>query len=272
MPNIGDPDGPDIYSSFTRESEYYGGPGEGNVERHFFCGMHYKGHYKDDQEEGYGELTMSDGSTYAGEWKDGKFHGEGTFTKPSGTSYTGQWVEGRKEGFGTWTLAPNHLGHRVYRGMFVNDQRHGWGLFTVEKPTCGGTAAYEGEWDKDKQTGKGYLLGAEEPGCVDMDGAATLELQRYVDGKKVGEGVRWCDPRKIRLDKEGVPLNEYRDPIGKRVPLPDGGLYYGPWKLKDGRDVGSCTEAEAAVIASTIGLTVNSAFPFVPLGQDPSPA
>lgn len=167
MPTVKAPDGRDMFTSFEAESEYHGGPGSGRVVRKFNCGMYYEGHYADDQENGYGSLTMTDGSTYEGEWKDGLFHGQGSQTWPSGSSYVGQYVAGRREGYGTHTLAANHLGKRIYTGQFVNNQRHGWGTFTVEKPTRGGTAVYDGEWDRDFQTGKGYLLGAEDPGVRD---------------------------------------------------------------------------------------------------------
>jgi hypothetical protein len=168
MPTVKAPDGRDMFTSFEAESEYHGGPGSGRVVRKFNCGMYYEGHYADDQENGYGSLTMTDGSTYEGEWKDGLFHGQGSQTWPSGSSYVGQYVAGRREGYGTHTLAANHLGKRTYTGQFVNNQRHGWGTFTVEKPTRGGTAVYDGEWDRDYQTGKGYLLGAEDPGVRDQ--------------------------------------------------------------------------------------------------------
>ena len=168
MPTVKAPDGRDMFTSFEPESEYHGGPGSGKVIRKFNCGMYYEGHYADDQENGYGSLTMSDGSTYEGEWKDGLFHGQGSQTWPSGSSYVGQYVAGRREGYGTHTLAANHLGKRIYTGQFVNNQRHGWGTYTVEKPTRGGTAVYDGEWDRDYQTGKGYLLGAEDPGVRDQ--------------------------------------------------------------------------------------------------------
>ena len=168
MPTVKAPDGRDMFTSFEAESEYHGGPGSGRVVRKFNCGMYYEGHYADDQENGYGSLTMTDGSTYEGEWKDGLFHGQGSQTWPSGSSYVGQYVAGRREGYGTHTLAANHLGKRIYTGQFVNNQRHGWGTYTVEKPTRGGTAVYDGEWDRDYQTGKGYLLGAEDPGVRDQ--------------------------------------------------------------------------------------------------------
>jgi len=272
MPTVKAPDGRDMFTSFEPESEYHGGPGSGKVVRKFHCGMHYEGRYADDQENGLGALRMSDGSTYDGEWKDGCFDGEGTLTWKSGSTYTGQFAKGRREGFGTLTLAPNHLGKRVYVGQFVNDQRHGWGLYTVERPTCAGTAAYEGQWCRDQQTGKAYLLGADDPGCMDLEGAATLEIQTFVDGKKVGDGVRWCDPRKIPRDADGNQAAEYRDPTGQRVRLPQGGLYYGPWRLKDGKEVEPIDDGAAETIARSLGLRVPSGFPFKALGSDPCPA
>ena len=124
---------------------------------------------------------------------------------------------------------------------------------------------------------------------MDLEGAAVIEIQRYEKGKKIGEGVRWCDPRKISLDEDGHQKGEYRHPCGQRVRLPhdpknplmrapnperpqeSGGLYYGPWRLKDGRDVGNIDEATAAEIATSLGLVVNCSFPFTPIGRDPCP-
>ena len=268
MPIVKAPDGRDMYTSFEPGSEYHGGPGGGRVVRKFLCGMHYEGHYEDDQENGNGKLLMADGAWYDGEWKDGSFHGQGTQRTASGSVYIGQHCEGKRHGQGTLTLAANQLGARIYRGAFVDNQRHGWGSFTVEKPSRGGTAIYEGEWDHDQQTGRGYLLGADDPGCVDLDGAATLEITRFVNGKKVGEGVRWCDPRKIVRDKKGAPANEYRDPRGQRVQLPQS-LFYGPWRLMDGKEAGEIDDRAATAIAKSLGLTVPS-FPFAPLGADPA--
>ncbi len=261
-----------MFTSFEPESDYHGGPGSGHVIRRFNCGMHYEGNYADDHENGYGALQMSDGSTYEGEWRDGKFHGEGTHVAKSGTIYAGQFVNGMREGHGTLTFAANHLGKRVYTGAFVNNQRHGWGVFAVEKPTCGGTAIYEGMWDRDKQTGKAYMVGAADPGCVDLDGAATIDVSLFVDGRKVGEGVRWCDTRTRPLDEHGQPAKEYRDPTGRRVRLPEGGLFYGPWRLQDGREAGELDAPGAEQIVRALGLIVDAVrFPYVPLGADPVP-
>ena len=235
MPNIGDPDGPDLYSPFTRGSEYHGGPGGGNVERHFQCGMHYKGGYKDDEEHGQGKLTTDSGSSYEGNWQDGKYHGEGTYQWPSGSSYKGQWVEGRKEGRGAFTLYNGN----VYDGDWVNDQRHGWGVYTVAKPTCGGLSIYEGEWVKDLRTGRGTTLGADAPGSLGSATAATLEISRYDDGKRVGEGVRWLDGSKFKAPRPGD------DPI-----------FTGPWRLQDGREVEEIDDATADAIAKSLDLEV----------------
>ncbi len=271
MPTVKAPDGREMFTSFEPESEYHGGPGSGKVVRKFHCGMYFEGNYADDHENGFGLLRMSDGSTYEGEFKDGKFHGEGTHVAKCGTVYTGQYVNGLREGHGTLTLAANHLGKRVYTGAFLGNQRHGWGLFSVENPSCGGPAIYEGMWVRDKQTGKGYMVGAASPGCLDLDGAATIDMSRFVDGRKVGEGVRWCDTRTRPVDEHGSPASEYRDPTGQRVRLPDGGLYYGPWRLKDGKEVANIDAAAAKQIAKSLGLVANCSFPFTPLGADPCP-
>jgi len=262
-------DGREMFTSFEPASEYHGGKGAGEVERKFLCGMYYKGRYEDDHENGWGKWTTESGHTYEGNWKDGKQHGHGKYTTSSGSVYEGEWVGGKKEGQGCYTLAPlAQVGTREYRGAFETDQRHGWGVYTAQSPTCSGILTYAGEWWRDKQTGRGYGLSAQEPGCCDLM-ASALDISRFDDGKKVGEGVRWMDPAKIVRNADGSHSAEYRDPAGSRVRLPKP-LYYGPWRLEDGVDVGEIDEAAAQAIAKRLGLTVPT-FPFVPPAADPAP-
>ena len=91
----------------------------------------------------------------------------------------------------------------------------------VAKPTIAGLAAYEGEWVQDARTGRGISMGAD----------GHLELCRYEDGKRVGEGVRILDESKLKASD-----------------------LKGPFKLTDGKvcwDEISMAEAEA--VAASIG-------------------
>ena len=103
-----------VYTSFTPDSTYHGGIGEGHAIREMLCNMRYEGGYKDDHEHGHGRLEMNaTDMSYEGEWLEGKFHGEGTFRWKTGSTYTGQWVKGLKEGHGKLTLYSGN----VYEGM-----------------------------------------------------------------------------------------------------------------------------------------------------------
>ena len=200
--------------------------------------MDYKGGYKDDEEHGYGILKTVSGSSYEGEWVEGKYHGEGTYSWPSGSQYQGQWVEGRKEGHGVLTLYSGN----VYDGQWLDGKRHGWGVYRVARPACGGLAVYEGEWSKDERTGRGITLGADAPGALGCSIAATLEISRYENGKRVGQGVRWVDPSSF---KSRTPLKPGETPT-----------YTGPWRLVDGREIEEIDDAAAESIANDLGLQV----------------
>ncbi len=44
----------------------------------------YKGEYKEDERDGYGEMKWTDGSVYQGEWNRGIQHGYGKMIFPNG--------------------------------------------------------------------------------------------------------------------------------------------------------------------------------------------
>ena len=226
-PTVTNPDGPDVYSPYTPDSAYQGGPGGGHAKREYECGMRFDGHWKNDDEYGPGTLQVDTGSSYVGEWHAGLFHGEGKYAWASGSVYEGQWVEGRKEGRGKLTLYSGN----TYQGEWVKDQRHGWGLYKVAKPTAGGIAVYEGEWVKDDRTGKGTTKG--------IDGA--LEINKYENGMRVGDGVRWLNASRLKANEPS-----------------------GPFRLKDGKEIKGITATEAEGIAKSLGLPVPSVEGFHP--------
>lgn len=47
-------------------------------------GNTYKGEYKEDERDGYGEMKWTDGSLYQGEWTRGIQHGYGKMIFPNG--------------------------------------------------------------------------------------------------------------------------------------------------------------------------------------------
>ena len=67
-------------SFFTPDSEYHGGLGQGYGARHFSGGaskergQSYAGYWKDDEQEGKGQLTTHEGTKYDGEWSKGAFN------------------------------------------------------------------------------------------------------------------------------------------------------------------------------------------------------
>ena len=49
----------------------------------------YKGEYREDERDGYGEMYWTDGSCYQGEWIRGIQHGYGKMIFPDGTKKEG---------------------------------------------------------------------------------------------------------------------------------------------------------------------------------------
>lgn len=82
---------------------------------------------------------------------------------------------------------------------------------------------YEGEWEHDARTGKGISTG----------GDGHVELSRYDNGLRVGDGVRLMDEtRLMKWDNEE----------------------HGPWRMKDGVELAVIDVEEAAAIAKGLGL------------------
>lgn len=227
-------------SFFTPDSEYHGGPGEGKGNRNFTSGQKFRGYWRDDEQEGHGTLETKEGTAYDGEWKRGQMHGQGAYTYQhlrgdQASVYDGQWNESVYEGRGKLTMYNGN----VYDGEWVNNQRQGWGLYVVAKPTPSGLAAYEGQFEADARTGKGISKGAD----------GHLEICTYENGQREGEGVR--------LHDEGLLKEEQLEEDNPRYI----GLYR---KLQDGQDVGEATREEAQAIAARVGFKALPSFPWPP--------
>ena len=110
------------------------------------------------------------------------------YTWASGSTYDGQWKENMKHGKGKLTLK-----NAWYDGEWKKNTKHGWGVYQVTETTPFGILRYEGEWDHDARTGKGIATG--------VDG--HVELCRYDNGLRVGEGVRLMNAEALsRWDNE----------------------------------------------------------------------
>lgn len=58
---------------------------------------YYKGHFYDDEKNGYGEFTWPNGKRYRGMWKNGKRHGEGEVYSLSTKEWKkGYWSKGKR--------------------------------------------------------------------------------------------------------------------------------------------------------------------------------
>lgn len=54
----------------------------------------YKGEYKNNKKDGYGELKWKKGGMYIGTFKEGKRHGYGEYKDENGILYKGKWENG----------------------------------------------------------------------------------------------------------------------------------------------------------------------------------
>ena len=57
-------------------------------------GSYYIGEFKNDHENGYGEIYFAAGGSYKGEFEDGRWNGEGRLDLPNGRTLIGEWDDG----------------------------------------------------------------------------------------------------------------------------------------------------------------------------------
>ena len=127
--------------------------------------------------DGEGILNFSDGSEYVGNWKDNKMHGQGTRRFPNGNVYNGLYHEGKRSGNGRCYYANGDM----YIGEWGNDQMNGFGRYYYNNGQC-----FEGFFWEGTRNGMGkYQL---------TDG--RVDIYRYENDMRVGEGVRWSTDRK----------------------------------------------------------------------------
>eukprot|EP00356_Strombidium_inclinatum_P010984 CAMPEP_0170493400 /NCGR_PEP_ID=MMETSP0208-20121228/13840_1 /TAXON_ID=197538 /ORGANISM="Strombidium inclinatum, Strain S3" /LENGTH=130 /DNA_ID=CAMNT_0010769327 /DNA_START=267 /DNA_END=661 /DNA_ORIENTATION=- len=81
----------------------------------------YKGQWRGNFREGFGEQTWPDGAKYEGYWDNNKAHGKGRFFHSDGDVYEGDWFEDKAHGFGIYI----HLNGARYEGSWKDDQQDG---------------------------------------------------------------------------------------------------------------------------------------------------
>ncbi|MGH0181417.1 UNVERIFIED_CONTAM: hypothetical protein FKN15_007097 [Acipenser sinensis] len=136
----------------------------------------YKCHWKDGRMHGYGICEYSNNTVYRGYFKDNLRHGfgilEGCRTDSKPLRYVGHWENDKKTGYGVWESIDSG---ESYRGMWLEDQRHGHGIVVTQSGLC-----YKGVFNSDKLTGKGILL-SEDNSLY--EGEFTEELMLKGKGK-----------------------------------------------------------------------------------------
>lgn len=169
----------------------------------------YEGNFVDGNKDGVGRITKNPLGNYPFEFIEGRFkqnllHGLGKY-KRSYDEYDGHFNEGKKDGFGVYTTR-----FYVYKGLFENDVKHGYGEITFKDGS-----KYCGHWVK---------------GCREGDGVETLENGDvyeglWKDGVKSGRGIETLNDGEKYT---GMFKNGLRHGRGTEV-CEDGSKYTGYW-------------------------------------------
>jgi len=153
------------------------GERHGQGELNWSNGDRYTGTFWNGVREGEGTLHFADGSEFVGFWENNKMHGDGTRRFPNGNVYTGQYNKGKRSGQGRCYFANGDM----YNGGWLDDLIHGFGRYYYSNGQ-----SFEGSFRLGKRHGRGkYQL---------TDG--RLDVYKYQDDIRVGEGVRWSANRK----------------------------------------------------------------------------
>lgn len=165
-------------TSCTYTGEYNTmGKRQGDGELKWANGDKYVGKFKGGFIEGRGTISFHDGTEYAGQWKANRFHGEGTRRFNNGNVYTGNYGSGKRQGQGRCYFANGDM----YVGDWKDDTIHGFGRYYYNNGH-----SFEGMFRNGKRNGRGkYQL---------TDG--RVEIYRYVNDSRAGDGVRWSANRK----------------------------------------------------------------------------
>mmetsp|Transcript_29922 Transcript_29922/g.67539 ORF Transcript_29922/g.67539 Transcript_29922/m.67539 type:complete len:593 (-) Transcript_29922:41-1819(-) len=192
-------------TSCTYTGEYnIVGKRHGDGELLWANGDKYVGDFKNGYIDGRGTISFHDGTEYHGQWRSNKFHGEGTRRFKNGNIYNGNYANGKRQGQGKCYFANGDM----YVGDWKNDTISGFGRYYYQNGH-----SFEGMFRDGKRNGRGkYQL---------TDG--RVEVYRYFNDSRVGDGVRWSANRKKA------------------------------WKMNDGKVTKRVSLDEAAAIAKRAG-------------------
>lgn len=122
----------------------------------------YNGEWNMGFRNGYGTMRYNNGNTYEGYWSNNRKHGYGIMIwKDVGEIYSGQWKDDIPDGLGEYIWGcyestaqrPTWKQHcNIYRGDFVNGERHGVGSFFYANGS-----QYSGQWCNGKKHGEGLF-------------------------------------------------------------------------------------------------------------------
>merc|ERR1719436_1778689 len=89
----------------------------------------YVGQWANDTMHGRGVYYYSTGAVYAGDFDAGSEHGRGRLKWRNRSVYTGGFTQGVRTGFGVLTLYKGKKRVAHYEGQFMNNQKHGDGIY-----------------------------------------------------------------------------------------------------------------------------------------------
>lgn len=171
------PVGPNMTSCTYKGDYNVMGKRHGDGELTWENGDRYVGKFRDGYIDGRGTIYFRDGTEYSGQWKCNRFHGDGTRRFKNGNVYNGNYVDGKRQGQGKCYFANGDM----YSGDWKDDTIHGFGRYYYNNGH-----SFEGMFRNGKRNGRGkYQL---------TDG--RIEVYRYVNDNRAGDGVRWSSNRK----------------------------------------------------------------------------
>lgn len=198
------PVGPNLASCTYKGDYNVMGKRHGDGELTWDNGDRYVGRFRDGYIDGRGTIYFRDGTEYSGQWRNNRFHGDGTRRFKNGNVYNGNYVDGKRQGQGKCYFANGDM----YSGDWKDDTIHGFGRYYYNNGH-----SFEGMFRNGKRNGRGkYQL---------TDG--RIEIYRYVNDNRAGDGVRWSSNRKKA------------------------------WKMNGGKAIKRVTLEEAAQIANRCG-------------------
>lgn len=138
----------------------------------FRTGATYEGEWKGNLRHGCGKQIWKDGAQFVGWWRENAASGHGKFVHPDGNYFIGQWRCNAAQGLGTMY---NIQGFPTYRGQWVDDLQHGYGVERWEGGAyCGqfvwgkkqgrgvyewpDSSTYSGDWQSNSIQGYGHYL------------------------------------------------------------------------------------------------------------------